>query len=359
MRFRRAAFVAALVVTGVAASPSHAQSPLTFTSADQRHTVSVGLLAQPQADWEHVGTGQDTGSLCFRRLRVMAGGKVFGKLRFFVESDSPFLGVVSDARQIDSELYLQDLIVTWEARDEFQLEGGLLMVPVSYNSTQSATSLLGASYGPYSFLASTPTTSKVGRDYGIQARGYLARKHLEYRVGVFEGIREVDPSAPPRVAARVVWYPFDSQTGFFYTGTTLGKKHILAVGASVDHQADYDSRSVDVFWDRPLTNGHAFTAQFDYIRYDGARTLPTLPRQDAWLAEVGYYWPRERLGAYAQVARRDRAAVASPDATSYQAGAVYWLRGHKLNLKGGIVRVLTDRAPGRTQLVFQTQVLAF
>ena len=48
-------------------------------------------------------------------------------------------------------------------------------------AAEEAASLLPIDYGPYTFANSAPTQSSVGRDTGIQARGYLANKRLEYR----------------------------------------------------------------------------------------------------------------------------------------------------------------------------------
>jgi hypothetical protein len=351
-------------MTGAAAlllaAPTHlsAQSPFVMKTEDGSTSVSVGMLAQPQLELER--SDGDTGAgLCFRRLRLISGGSVLGKFKYFVEWDAPHLGVHTANQPVDVDVFLQDLILTYEWRDELRLEGGLMMVPLSYNTTQSAASLLGTSYGPYSFLASAPTTSTVGRDYGVQARGYVARRHVEYRLGAFEGVRELDPTAPRRIAGRVVWYPFDAQTGFFYTGTTLGKSRILAVGASVDRQGSYTSRAVDVFLDQPLPSGHVVSAQFDYMRYDGGETIARLPRQAAWLAEGGYFWKSRKLSAFVQIARRDLAAAGAADALSYQTGVGYWPRGHRLNVKVAAGGVHTDRAPRRALLTVESQVFAF
>ena len=59
------------------------------------------------------------------------------------------------------------------------LDSGLLLTPNSHNSEQGAATLPPVDYGPYSFLHSTPTGSRVGRDYGLQGRGYLSSEHFE------------------------------------------------------------------------------------------------------------------------------------------------------------------------------------
>jgi hypothetical protein len=120
------------------------------------------------------------------------------------------------------------------------VEGGLMLTPNSHNSETSAAALLPIDYGPYSFLESTPTGSRVGRDYGVQLRGYLA-KHFEYRLGVYQGYRGENSTEPFRYVGRVVFYLFDPETGFFYTGTSLGTKKIVAIGLSADFQDTYQS----------------------------------------------------------------------------------------------------------------------
>jgi len=44
-------------------------------------------------------------------------------------------------------------------------------------------------------MASDPTRSKIGRDYGLQARGYI-KKHFEYRVGVYRATETMTGSFP-------------------------------------------------------------------------------------------------------------------------------------------------------------------
>jgi hypothetical protein len=221
-----------------------------------------------------------------------------------VESDCANLGKKgADGKRI-SEIFLQDAYVNYAFRPEFQLDGGMLLVPVSHNSGQSAATLLPIDYGPYSFLASDPTHSKVGRDYGIQARGYI-KKHFEYRLGVYRGNKDNDAAFPYRYLARFVWYPLEADTGFFYTGTTHGQKKIIGIGASFDRQANYSANAVDFSLDLPLKNGDVVTVQADFIRYDGGTTFRSLPEQNAFLLEGSYYIKKARLGPFVQFASRD------------------------------------------------------
>lgn len=349
----------ALILVLAVPALARAQNPAQFATADGASSVTFGVLAQAFGQRDTAEGRDATDDLCFRRLRFIAGGKVARKIQFFVESDTPYLGYHGAGGWNAPPTIVQDMFVTFAARDELNVDVGLMLVPLSYNTTQSAASLLAIGYGPYSFLASGPTHSQIGRDQGVQARGYLAKKHVEYRAGIFRGLSRVDSTAPPRVAARVVWYPFGAQTGFFYAGTLHGRRRMLGVGASLDHEGQYDAHGADFFAELPVRGSNAVTFQGDYIHYDGRSLFTQLPKQDTWLAEAGYEFGASHIGFYAQVARQDIAAATAADAAAVQAGAIYWLRGHTLNVKGGLGRTMKDRTPAHTQLVFQTQVFIF
>ena len=335
--------------------------PFRFSLGEGKPSVTFGFLAQPQFESFTNPNGIGTANNLFlRRFRLTAGGKLTRKLSYFVESDSANLGksvTTGSTTSRTADIFLQDAIVTYTFRPEFQIDGGMLLIPVSHNSGQSAASLLAIDYGSYSFLASDPTHSKYGRDYGVQARGYVM-KHFEYRFGAFRGNTDIDSNFPFRLSGRFVWYPFDADTGFFYTGTTLGQKRIVALGTSFDRQDHYSSNAVDLFIDQPLRNGHVVTFQADYIRYDGRQTFPTLAKQSAWMVEGSYYFRNVKLAPFVQVGSRDFANPAMADDRKIQGGMIYWIKGHRLNIKMGIGRSLKDGAPDRTQFVIQTQISA-
>lgn len=338
----------------VAAGP-----PWKLTLAEGKTAVSLGFLAQPQFEaLEKPNASGHSNNLFLRRFRLIAGGKINSKLSFFVESDAANLGKQAADGTRTKEFYLQDAYLTYAFRPEFQLDGGMLLVPVSHNSQQSGASLLPVDYGPYSFLSSDPAHCKVGRDYGLEARGYI-RKHFEYRLGAFRGHRDSDASFPFRYAGRLVWYPFDVDSGFFYTGTTVGQKRIFALGTSFDRQGHYSSNAVDLFIDQPLKGGGAVTLQADYIRYNGRETFPMLPQQNAWIVEGSYYIRAVKLGPYIQAASRNYTEPGLADDKKVQGGLIYWARGHRLNIKMGVGRLLKDGAPDRFQFVLQTQLFYY
>jgi len=351
-----AVFIAAIV----AIAGRDASAQFQIASSDGKSSLNLGFLSQLQyegidnADASHVGQ-----NLFFRRLRVMAGGKVNEKLSFFFETDSPNLGKLDAAtgKKIDSTIFIQDFYLTYTATEALKLDAGMLMVPVSHNSQQSATSLATLDYGTYTFLHSDPINSKTGRDFGLQARGYVAHDHLEYRLGVFQGNRGTDARGAMRVAGRLVLNVFDADKGFFYTGTTLGKKHILSFGASYDRQDAYEAYSGDLVLDQPIGRD-VLTLQGDYTRFDGGTFLKSLPQQDVMLGEASYYIGAV-FGPFVQYNKREYKVAGFHDESRVMGGIAWWGNGHKCNLKLAYGKIKKDGVTDRDQFNVQWQVLAY
>lgn len=344
-----------------------ADHPFQISSADGDSTIYFGILAQAQAERIRTTTGVgDSQDLFLRRLRIIASGKVNKKLSFFIETDSPNLGKgTAGGTKVEERMFIQDAFLTYTFRPEFQVDAGMLLLALNHNFCQSAATLLAVDYGPYTFIVSDPTGSRVGRDYGIQARGYLFKNHLEYRAGVFQGSRaaitETDPGQKNefRYSGRVVWYPFEAESGFFYTGTSLGTKKILSVGGAFDHQMEYDLRSFDIFYDQPLGHGDGLTLQGGYTYIDGETTFSALPKEHIWLAEAGYYNKRTKLGPFMQLSNRLYADPLRSDAKKYLGGIAYWSSGHRFNIKLGVGRSLGSPATESWQVVVQGQAFIF
>jgi hypothetical protein len=276
-----------------------------------------------------------------------------------VETDSPNTGLSAGGTKNAPDMFIQDLVLTYKVRNEFQIDWGMLLTPNSHNSEQGATSLLPVDYGSYSFVASGPSGSRVGRDYGVQLRGYLANNHFEYRAGVYQGQRGASGDNPFRYVARVVWYPFDAETGFFYAGTYFGKKKLVAVGASYDHQDKYDMIDGDVFIDYPVGGGNAVTFQADYAQYDGSTTYTNLPKQDVYLVEASFFASSASLGPFVQYANQNLSDPTKADENRYQVGLAYWAKGHNFNVKLGGGKISKDGVKDRTLVQLQAQVFFY
>lgn len=323
--------------------------------------IKLGVLGQFQGDTiDEPVTDSQTNNLFVRRLRLLAGGQVAPKVTFFIETDAPNLGRRdANGKNISPSLIVQDALATFRATDAFMVDAGLMFIPFSRNSVQSAATLLPIDYGAFTFTASTPTQSATGRDTGFQARGYLLEKHLEYRAGAFQGARDAVSSNAFRYAGRVQYNVFDVEDGYLYSGTYLGKKRILAIGGGFDTQKQYHAWDADVFLDRPLGPAGALTAQFDYNRFDGQTFLTSIPKQNDVLLEVGYLITAAKITPFLQFASKDVSDTAVGDDRRLSVGVNYWWAGHNANIKGAYTHLDTNGLPDRHEWTIQFQFFYF
>ncbi len=386
-RPRLSAFAAAAAATVLlaCAAPAHAQWQI--DSKDGKSNIKFGFLAQPQFESlettdpsSTTGGTVDAKNLFLRRFRILFGGQLAGKWTFFFETDSPNIGkqIAGTTSKDSGTIFIQDAFVTYNHSDAFKIEAGLILLGLDHNHLQSAASLLPVDYSPYTFNESTPMQERVGRDYGFQVRGYPLKQHLEYRLGVFQGLRGEQARNGLRVAGRAVWYPFAADTGFFYAGTYQATKRIVGLGASFDTQNAptpvapataqnrYQSYGLDAFVEQPFKKGDTgVTAQFDWLRFDGGTLVPSLQKQSTYLAEGGFHFAEGHVTPFIQYAWRNFVDLPAVPNTSYwQAGVALWMAGHQRNLKisGGRSHTegtATAAAFDRTQVLVQLQIFYF
>lgn len=337
----------------------HGQAVITV---NENVNFKLGVLGQFQAEWlENLVTDDNTPNLFARRVRLLFGGQVAKGVTFFVETDVPNLGrhVPGGSKNISPGAIVQDAFATFQAPRWLALDAGLMFVPFSRSSIQSAATLLPIDYGAYTFTQSGPTQSSIGRDTGFQARGYLHGNRLEFRLGAFQGAQVPDPDRSLRFTGRVQYQLLEAEgTGFFYTGTYLGTKRVAAIGAAFDTQDDYRAYDLDLFIDHPAGPG-AVTAQVVYNRFDGRDTFLTLPKQDVVTVELGYFLPGLKLSPVLQVARRDSDGPLPGDETRWSIGVNYWLQRHNANIKAAYGRIDPSGLAARDQFTIQLQVFYF
>jgi hypothetical protein len=329
-------------------------------------TIKFGFLAQPAFEYTDgsLASDIDTAGFFLRRARLMVGMTLGSSLEFFAETDSPNLGKrLGDAATPGGVagsvgVNMQDVFVTWKPLDEFKLDVGMLLMPLSHNGLQGATSLYGWDYFAYSFQQNTAMGSYVGRDNGVQARGLIA-KHLEYRLGLFTGRRVALPAVmgvePPqpsrtalRVAGRLQYNVFDAETTFFYGGTYGGTKRILSFGGGFDIQKEYKAFAGDIFFDWPLGND-VVTWQVDVVRYDGGDWATAIIPQTDLMAEAGYRFGALKLSPIVrfEMAQVDegRATAGMPDQKRLGVGLAWWYMGHNANVKLFYTNITSDADP--------------
>ena len=341
------------------AASARAQGAVIKVSDDVN--LKFGVLGQFQGDWlEDPGTDDTTRNLFIRRIRLLFGGQVAKNVTFFVETDSVNLGkTIAGGKNVPATVVVQDAYGEFKAHDALAIDAGLMFIPFSRNSIQSAASLLPIDYGAYTFAQSGPTQSSVGRDTGFQARGYFLGNRLEYRIGAFQGSRDTRSHRDFRYAGRAQYELLETEgTGFFYTGTYLGRKKVLAVGGGFDTQDDYEAYDGDVFFDYPAGPG-AVTAQFAFNRFDGGTTFAGLPKQNVALFELGYLLRELKLTPVFQFTRRDIVDAASGDENRWSIGLNYWWAGHNANIKGAYGRIDPRSLASQNEFTIQLQLFFF
>lgn len=350
--------ILSLIVCLAVAMPARAQ--WSMTANDGKSVFNIGFLAQSQVEaLQNPGSQDYTQNVFVRRARLMVGGRANERTSFFIDTDTPNLGKgqASGAKVVNA-MVLQDAVLTQAVCPGFKVDAGMLMVPVSHNAQQAIGSVLAVDYGPYSSLQSDATDSKANRDYGVDGRAYFANQHGELRLGLYQGDRGKNATEPFRTTLRGVYYPFQPDTGFFYSGTAFGKKKVVALGGSYDSQKSYYAWAGDVSVDWPAGKD-CVTIQADYMRYDGRTTFVALPRQDVVLVELGYLVHQARVTPYVQYASRDYKNPSRADEAKIQGDVAFWGNGHKNSLKLGAAKLTRNKVSDGIQYVAQWQVLAY
>lgn len=375
-----------------AAAPATAVAPAPATPSagplkldGKNATIKLGLLLQPQyssVSSPAAGVSGYNQNLYLRRARILLGGTLFGRIDYFMDTDfanlflatpvAGAMGAANTALKATPGMNIQDVFATFRAiGDQLKVDAGYMLPPLAHNALQGAGTLYSWDYFALSFQHSNAfgaSAGPVGRDAGVQLRGLLLNGMLEYRAGVFQGIRlpaTATESASRnffRVAGRVQINLLDAETGFFYAGSYLGAKRILSFGLSGDFQDHYNYFAVDGFTDQPLGPG-ILTAQVNLAHWSGGTTLTTLGKQTAVMGEAGYNLPVQdfKIGPIVRVEHLwgSTGVPAVADQTRFAIGAAFWPYGHTSNLKAFYSRVNVTGDNGVNQFNLQWQVYFF
>jgi hypothetical protein len=370
--------VAALLVPALA----QAQDP-------DEPKLNVRLLVQPQIQLgdKMNPAGDGWGNDFFlRRARIILAGNVNKWIHFFYETDNPNFGKEG---KFDTSLYTQDAYVDFQFMPELKVAVGLILLPFTHNSRQSAASQNTLDY--HNFYTGKFIAEKGWRDMGVEARGIIVNK-VDYRLGVYNGLRgtKCPPENPgctilneddmPRFTGRVAFNLFDPEPDYFYSGILLGKKlasgelmKIASVGVGFDVQPGavldskgnlkgYSAISGDLFLDYPLDANMEIVAQAAFLMYDRGY----VPGKDAGTfvqdanSGMGYYGEIAfRYGMFAPVfsyESYDADNGETNDATNILGGVNMFIKGHNANVKLQYGR-LDQAGDTKNVVTLQTQLL--
>jgi hypothetical protein len=339
---------------------------------DDDKSINIGLLLQPQLQMAQVlDANGDTDYYSFdpfvRRTRILMGGQFTKWVNFFVDTDNPNLGMGG----FTSTTYIQDAWVEANIAPYLQIDAGLLLLPFSHQGIQSAGALHTMDY--HGALMKYPTGSHlVWRDTGIQFRGLVAKKKLEYRLAITNGLDSdnlyntgtvmMNEKDKPRFVGRLQVNAMEAEggpgaKGYFYKGINIEKegkkiknnKKVLSFGGSFDFQPDasidgngeltnYMAMAGDVILDMPIGGkAQGVTAQANVYNYNYGEKNANTAMGVAF--EAGY-----RMNAVEPLVIFDMWNVkGDPDAddvvneagdmTTVAFGLNWWALAHNANLK--------------------------
>ncbi len=379
-RFSRIVAVAAILL---ASSPAFAWK----FDLGEHTNLNVAALIQFQAQFQEKGAPDGTAwskDFYLRRVRMLLWGDVWKGISFFVDTEQPNWGKGGDW---SAAMIISDAFVTFKVVDEFMVDAGMMLLPFARHGHQSAPGLNGLDFH-LGLLRLPEGSNKNLRDLGIQLRGYVANRRLQYRLGVFNGTQKTalqkdakdevlkdaagkavltsNPEDWPRFAGHLRYSILGTETEFFAKGITFGRSPTLSIGAGFDYQhdavmdapSDLDGAravarkgtvrdavgvSADVFVDVPFgpDKDHEVVAMmglfwYDHgneLKYDGDGTRRVVPSRNSGiglLGEVGYRW-----SFFEPVFSVDwfRGRQEDRDLLVVKGGLNFWIRNAAVNVK--------------------------
>ncbi len=298
-------------------------------------------------------------NLFMRRIRFLLTGQLAPNLTFFFQTDNPNLG--KTPKTFNGTFIVQDAWFEYKLSDALMFDGGEFLVPLSRDGLTSTISFLTLDVSPTSTVYNGPTQSNGLRDLGFQAKGYVADGRLEYRAALFQGVRDAAARNSFRHTGFLQYDFMEKERGYVYAGTGLGKRKVLALSGGYDGQRDYKSYSGTLYTFVPVMGTNEVAGSLAVNHYDGGNFLKTLPRQNDYFAQLGYYFAPLKLQPFAKYEDQKFGvtSVPSKDVRRYGAGVNYYVMGQNLKLTGQYLHVTPRNTAIKSTNEFTIQVQAW
>lgn len=371
-RMYAAAFVFLALFLTIAAGPARAQAVINVTDVI---TLRFGAYLQAQADWTQLANSTNTDTagyqqnLYIRRARILLGGRLASDVYFYVDTDNSKLGFnKSGTSALGSGFQLLDAIGEWRVADAFMLDGGLLPVPYSREAMTSSSAEFFFDASAYDYLQQTSMGTTGGnRDTGVLARGYFIDHRLEYRVGVFQGVRLTGSHNAFRASGRLQWEFLDREdmyspgviTSTFYPGAYFGDKKVLAAGAGFDSQMDYKYYSADIFSSLPTGSAGSIEGKLQYQYLNGGTTFTTLPLENTFQVDLGYYIKSAKIAPILRYEQRAYNGQEAKNDHRFAVGLNYYPYRNNFNVKAVFYRVEPKTGVSTNEFALQLQFYYF
>jgi len=369
----------------------------------------IGVQAQAWANFQQTpavqADGQDGGysrDLYFRRARVLIASQLAkigdeGSVSAMLNLESSNLGKAAagppdammnpTAVKTDGSVRIFDGFGEMKFRNEIAIDAGMMLIPLARNILQSTVTYLGLDFGATSAVMAGTTVGNTGRDLGFQLKGQFLGGGLEYRLGVFQGVRApAVPGTHPlsenpfRVTGYLQYNALEPEAGYVFNGTYFGKKKVLGVSTGFDVQPAqtgdaYRAFSGSAFAAIPIagaspTGGDEVAGLVQFIHYDGKDAIPTIGNQNDVLVELAYYSKSLNASVFgkaeAELFVDDAMMKAGPAGNKlwFGGGVKYYLAEAKANFTLAYQRVQFPEADAATvnstnQVTLQMQLFYF
>jgi phosphate-selective porin O/P len=345
-----------------APAPKPATGPLSIKVSDNVN-FRFGLLLQPQADFAQNAQGGYQQNLMLRRTRFIVSGQLAPKAFFFFQTENNRLGgaIGTGSKVISSGFQTVDAVAEYRFSKVFNLQGGLIYLPTSREALKSSGTEFMLDVNTYAYTATGALAGTAGRDTGFMARGYFLADHLEYRAGLFQGIRETGARNTFRKIARLQYEFLDTEPYALpsYPGSYFGTKKILALGAAYDTQHNYHGPTADLYADLPTSFGSAL-GTVSYMRLDGGKTVPSLGKSNIFVIDGGVFFKGSKIGPWLRY--EDRSYAAPNKAKSekrYWAGVNWYPYLNSFNVKTGYQRLKPEVGKEQNEFTVQLQFFIY
>jgi hypothetical protein len=330
--------------------PAPASAQLQLKSEDI--TIKVGFQGQFWADYTQDATAASAGNQGYAqnfyllRDRLMLGGTIGSNISFFFQTDDPKLGLSpassAAAKSLTSGFLIQDAWAAYKVNTHLELTAGEMMVPNSRQALQSTLSFYTVNISPMATIANSALMESALRDVGFQARGYFFNDRLQYRGGIYDGLRQPNGRNAPRPALYLQYDFFDREKEYAYAGTALGKRKILAIDIGGDKQGTYRSETANVANDTPVHGGDEVGLNFSYFHWDGRNMVASIADQNDYVAEAAYLFHKIKTQPFAKFETQDFVTAANgiKDINRWGAGINYYIHGQNLKWTAQYLRAL-------------------
>jgi hypothetical protein len=278
--------------------------------------ITIDYAFQLHSAWRDTGSGADltepTTDLYFRRNRLTLGGQSSEKLSFSVElehaGDRNILPLEVTEKGV-TDYSVLEANVTADLAKGFKITAGRKKTPFTREILDGCFTPLSVDRSLFIY-----TPMQHSRDTGVVLWGNLADSKFQYRLAAMEG--QDSSSAPersPRYTARMHFAFLDPEDGYGYSGTYLGTKMVLTIGAGAQYEPgavytdiisktgdkDYTAWTADAFLEYPIGMAGTLTLSGAYLNvsFDGAYkgggnadpdSFGIDGEKNGWYAKAGY-----------------------------------------------------------------------